>query len=71
MKFVISDGEPKTEVKLELSTVRRYNTEMVYLEANGRALMGFKDGKYRLFSDAGDEPGLVMENNLIVQDQTL
>lgn len=71
MEFVIGDEKLNVKVKLTLETNSSLNEGMIYLKANGKSLMGLKNGKYRLFSNASNEPGLVMENLFIVQDQTL
>lgn len=71
MEFVIGDEKTDVKVKLTLRKHNLANTDMVYLEANGMTVMGLKAGKYRLFSNADGVDGLVMENGLIVQDQTL
>lgn len=66
MQFVIGDDKAEV-VKLTLTV----ENGMACLRANSMALIGLKNGKYRLFCDACNEPGLVIKNGLIVQDQTL
>ncbi len=65
MKFVI--GEARTEVSLTLDKCEEgYHKDTIFLRANGLPLMGFRNGKYRLFSDASAIDGLETKGCFIV-----
>lgn len=61
----------ETKVFLNLEKRKTGDGKMIYLTANGKAIMGFQHGKYRLYSDADMVEGLKLEEGCLVRDQSL
>ncbi len=65
MKFV-ANGVEDSQIHLTLEP-KGHGSDEVFLMANGNVIMGFYEGKYRLYSGGSNLKGLCINSSSLIQ----